>query len=475
MHNDLLNSVRECGMNSFLYSTVVMLNLFFLPYSDGRFGNMIQACFDDLKATVKSDCPLFQHFAADIAWEKGLAPRGALSAYDEREVWSDFLDSVRFRRRGRKVGLCRWGQMYHELGGALRDWTSLFVVLVRLGIRERFMSNSHFAALIRPVEQAHAAGALPGTEGDDTRTADSSAAGIKALRAACKNALQFVTMVMGDERNHRRALVVSLASQKFVSWYSASTDELKNGLAGGLWTLELLNGGIWTPFRETWTELMTPSYLELLGLRIYFDAGDFQPAPYDARLVDDSFTAQLCGKLVQALLRRRACRTAFLVWGWPGRFCRLADTEPGVVESTAHELKRDLRLFRKAETQGTRFYDDIVARSPFQKPSVMQIAHPMDLTDFVVGDLIRGKCARLNLCFKQSRIVENGFKSLREEESTRQNNEVVADAVLEGPYRQSRYRYTLCFQHGRHDCFSSRKRCQCCEGYIPRQCGGDHH
>ena len=91
------------------------------------------------------------------------------------------------------------------------------------------------------------------------------------------------------------------------------------------------------PLKGTMQLLTTEHVLEDLGFLTKFGAKDLHTLTGDAKQCDDEYVASSTGRFVQALIKRRIFRSAWLLFGWPSRPALL------VHESTRYQVLAELK------------------------------------------------------------------------------------------------------------------------------------
>jgi hypothetical protein len=427
VHNDTLGAAMEVGLGPFLYAMVVVLNLMFLPWNDGRFGGMVQSAVKEMGQLSGPDDVLFKRYFSRIAHEKGFHDRLLGGEDVEQEVWNAFLDSEGLRKRFQKVGMCRWYQLFVRLRTFMEDWTSLLVVLVRLCIDDKFLTHLSMEQLMEPVKQDMA---MPGASGERVQTKSSSADEIRTLRKACRNAMHLAIFILSDPMNQARAQVLKIMTIHTHAWYHEQAKVLRNATAAGGWHVAQLHGAFWVPLRNTFALLQDPRIVEALGMSVSFGAAAVDVPSMHAELAGEQGIAALAGTFVQSLVKKRVFRSAWMLYGWPSRCAEFLNSDPQVVAAAVQDLKEDYEVYMKAENMSTEFFAAFVSRSPFKLPSVMQIVLPLKANDWTLTKPIVDLVKARNQGFKQSRVVEDGFLVERRQETSASNAELVENQIF---------------------------------------------
>ena len=123
----------------------------------------------------------------------------------------------------------------------------------------------------------------------------------------------------------------------------------------------------------------------------------------------DSKDACIAGKFVQSLVRRRAFRSAWFIDGWPHRFFGFLGGDE-LKEETGRLLKDAYEAYELAKTKDTQYSNDLCSKSSFRLPAVRQISEPVRANGWQPTPEVLQRLRARNRCFKQSRLVEHGFR-----------------------------------------------------------------
>ena len=261
-----------------------------------------------------------------------------------------------------------------------------------------------------------------------TTTAKSGADAVRELRGLCKNANHFCLNFLINPINRRLCSILYMLTKATKLWYQDQSVTLKKGSDNKSWAIKQLCGDIWVPLRNTFKSLQTPSDLECMQFVINPRHDGAQDGANGASLVGDSDMAMFAGRFAQSLVRRRTWRSAWLVYGYPGRFPLLTageDKQKRLLKEL-HELHD---TYLEVATQGTEFYNAKYERRPMRKVSVYQIMEPLRANAWETKDEIQTQVDLRNRCFKQSRLVENGFLAEKLKESKMPAHEMAESTV----------------------------------------------
>lgn len=210
-------------------------------------------------------------------------------------------------------------------------------------------------------------------------------------------------------------------------WYHEQACTLKKGSKNKQWALQQLQGDFWIPIRGIFSVLTDPATLQRMGFSIQMHDGNYD-AERDPELYDDASLALQVGRLCQSLTRRRTFRSAWFMQGYPSRFTLLL--EPGLRDGILAEIKAVDVAYQRASEMHTELMHDIVMRSPFRLVCNHQIVEPLRAHGWRTTPMLLECLAQRASCFKQSRIIENGFLKERRKETGHTNFEMSAVTIM---------------------------------------------
>jgi hypothetical protein len=176
--------------------------------------------------------------------------------------------------------------------------------------------------------------------------------------------------------------------------------------------------------RSTIAALMSPAELETME----FDVQLSSHSSDGHCAASDSKYASLAGKFVQSLVRRRAFRSAWFTEGWPHRFNGFLGGDE-LKKETGRLLKDTYDAYALAKAKDTLFYNELCSKSPFRLPAVRQISEPVKANGWQPTPEVLIRLRARNGCFKQSRLVENGFLYERRKEAEHTNCQMTEATV----------------------------------------------
>ena len=186
VHDDVQLACFDSSLGPCMYLVAVSMNLSFMHWGDGRFGEIIRAGASEYFKTMTHECFLFRASFEHFLFEKQLQSiRGDEHLIEE--VWSQVEASASFKISGSKVGICRFFQLFKLLVAFVEDWHAKLLVRVWVSLSEDCMSAP---SLVKLAGRPNLRG-LPGSAADTVlATRQSSADEIRALRQACNNSFQ---------------------------------------------------------------------------------------------------------------------------------------------------------------------------------------------------------------------------------------------------------------------------------------------
>ena len=427
LHNDVLGSVMDIGFGSFLYSATIVLNLHFLPWNNGSFGKKIVQAAESMRQSSDHTHPVFNRFCDTIGHEKGFCDVDMMDPDSAKQIWDMFLDSASVNTAGQKVGMCRWFQVFVSMRRLFPDWTSLLVVLIRANQGEPWMANSVLGSGL--VAQVEVDAAMPGVGERKMQTKDSVADEIRQLRKAVRNAMHFAMCFLSNPLHRQMCGLVVWLTSSVQEWYHSQAKTLKSNDSGRTWMLEQLAGSFWVPLRSAFRALHQEGVLQDLGFVTRLTATEREFTDNHAGLCDEEYMAMHAGKFVQAMIKRRVFRSAWFIYGWPGRLCGLLGEE-GIARSTMLDLRQHYEAYEAISGFESKYFKARSARSPFKLPSVHQLVEPIRADGWVLSDRARSLLKLRESGFKQSRVVEDGFLKERRAEAAVTNFEMAEVGVV---------------------------------------------
>eukprot|EP00971_Amphidinium_carterae_P332007 6465886-Amphidinium_carterae.1 len=443
VHNDTIGACLDMGWGPFLYGMTVVLNLSFLPWGDGKFGGIVRGGHAEMLEASNHTERTFQNYLVQIAKEKDMETELYTGAAAEEAIFASFLNSEVFNKSHQKVGLCRWYQLFVRLRSFMVDWHSLIVVLLRVLIAEKFLE--HLVTTTMGSESKD--GVLKQTEsGGSVPTKKSSAEEVRALRSACKNAMELTLALLLDNMNRVRGFLLEERTRPVHEWYAKQAKEVRSATASLAWHLEQLGGGWIEPLRRTLDCLSNAEFLARVGLRTSKRALSERVDAQHALLKEEQQVSSMCGEFVFRLIYRRVVREAWFTSGYPSVFALLI--MPETRAAALHRLRKDYELFQEARSKDDAVLRKVVARSPFQLPCVMQVLSHLRLQEWVVDTALVEHLRKRCMALKQSRVVEDGFLTQKRQEEKSRNKYVsplkVYNTLVEKKIVDAKYTVATC-------------------------------
>ena len=133
VHADTLLSAFDCKLGTYMYVLAVLVNLSFLPWLNGKYGQMMrQAMQEHKRLWSHRSSPFFQSLWFQIAKDKGMEFEVHEESGMER-LWDALHNSRIFTNMGSKVGMARFYQLFVELKLFIQDWNSCLVWVILVG------------------------------------------------------------------------------------------------------------------------------------------------------------------------------------------------------------------------------------------------------------------------------------------------------------------------------------------------------
>jgi len=247
-------------LGGYLYSITIVLNLWFLPWGSGSFGNRIRGAANNMVNNCDDTLAMFSRFYDLISRQKGVSEVDRLGDPGRSHVWQLFLGSDYLTKAGAKVGLCRWFQCFVRMRRFCKDWHSALVAILRAAAGDSWARN------VLQSEQTSCDGGL----GSSSKSAASSAA--RALRGSCVNSMHFAARFLVNPLHERICQIIACLTEYLQKWYHIQAKTLNDLDKGAEWAIQQLRGGFFMALSDTVKQLGVPSLLEKMGFEIKLDA-----------------------------------------------------------------------------------------------------------------------------------------------------------------------------------------------------------
>ena len=279
-----------------------------------------------------------------------------------RDLFLELVASKRLRTKQNKVGLCRFYQLLRELRDFMPDWTAMLMHVLLVSIEEKWMQKTSWSQLVGKVKPDMSGAAKAGDE-KKKQTNQSTLEEIRALRSACRSAMELTATALSEPVNHRLATLICILPIPADRWYSEQARVLRSADEALDWFAAQASGAFWTQIHDTFNQLKAPHILEQLGFKINLSAEDMLYTPESCDVQEDVYMSKLCGRFCSSMAWRRTTRCSWMLFGYLG-LCVLRlgpDSEVAL-----RKLKAACEAFLDSDAQNTILAQGR-AREPFSQ------------------------------------------------------------------------------------------------------------
>eukprot|EP00971_Amphidinium_carterae_P352563 6492651-Amphidinium_carterae.1 len=401
----------NCNLLTFARLMLAVHNFAHGPWDEAmRGGQLSQAWPEYFETQSPKTCPLVQRYFKDLLKELKLeAWQHSEEVHDM--LWQKMQEVWVQRKKGTKVGMARFGNWMSAAGAFDECWHTQLVRLVWLGFSEGYLKPSSFLSL---QAQAKAVGRV-GTEAEKQKTKQSAKEAANALRMQSGNALQLAVLLLSDPWSQKRCRLQVLLAKPIMDWHTAQSKSLRSTVESKEWLLQQLGGSVLKPLEEMWKSLQDSSIANALGVVWPTDA-DVVNGRDTPRYAEDANLASMCGQWVSELVAARVKRLLWMTRGWQGLFLLVAHGVESRRTSILKEMQKQWEAYEEAKTRHESFWQEMVARSEFETPSVMQIVHACRAANWEATTELMAMATERASVVIQSKISEDAFQKGRRKE-----------------------------------------------------------
>ena len=361
--------------------------------------------------------------------DRGLTAAELAAPGLEAQVWASVQQGQAFARKGRRVSLCRWFAWPDAAAEFDSHWTSRLLVQLYLGLQQGWLQRAageHFA--LGEASTGTARGVEPAKE----RTAESQRSEVQRLRDRCTNTMHLATLFLLDEENQYKSRILFTWLRPVREWHAWQNGYVRSSGAARDFYVQCARGVYLEPLGATLRLLADPAAGHFCGLEtepsaaclqgIRRGAGAEEPA-----VLQQDRRAALRWRTAWAVVARRLRGMLWIGGGWPGQMALLAAAESAVQEEGLRRLQRAHLAFEAARAQAqTTTLKSILRKSPFQFVPMRLCVRLAETTAWRLPN--EGLCEFARSAWSaigQTKLVEDGFCRLRDEESRGQKSNVV--------------------------------------------------
>ena len=328
------------------------------------------------------------------------------------------LDEEFHLKKNSQVKSCRFGNWVDAAAQFDKGWTWTVLRLLHYAISEGMLSGCAWQELFK------ASGPRAASASDERVSMAQSNEVVKRFRAALKSNVQLALAMMLEPMCREKARLFSDLAMPIRAWYGHQSTRLRSAPAMLEFMQEqICGGGLFTPLRQTLAMLSDISFLERIGLQVYFP-GHHKPLHVDHPLVaEQDAMACLAARYAVALVASRWKRLEFLKMGWTGRQVEFLSSDPRVVECAVRDIFAESVAFEEASKQTSAFWRLACKRSYFNLASTQQLLMMLRQKDRKVSPEMAAVVANRLRGAGQSKVSEDCVNKGRSLEHRKPNKQ----------------------------------------------------
>jgi hypothetical protein len=428
--NDVRNALRATGLWNHVLLMVLALNLSHAPFEEGKWHSVLCDAFQEYYRIASSRDALFLRFLPKI-----LADWRELHRLAEpniaQDVWDRLPEQWCWKKRGSKVGMCRFFGFVTSSGPYQRIYHTKLLVMVYLGIQQGWLSKQELAKAAKKTLKIKDPGA------DKKQSMKESNKQVGKL-FGYGNGMQLVTVCKLEPDTYFYQSMVILCTKAISRWHSEQNKTLRSCSAAGKWFMSQAVGGFLVPICETFS-ILWDAHPELTLQMMGFKA-DQKPGKGSASSASSSsLSSASCGshpaasndpEVILANMRaektliftlhlagNRIKRCFWAMRGWPAQSCLLGHKDPEQRASTIDTLKADFEGYNKCKAEARGFFGR-KDMSVFETRSVQQVVQIMQAEGWKDTEAVQEWARRKYSSLIQTQIIEDGFQRERMKEHT---------------------------------------------------------
>lgn len=419
--NDCELAIRDMRLWSQCLTGIICLNADQGPWANARWWEEARQGVAEYMQIANTNCPLFVGLYKFIVFETGQTHRLGEEGLPE-EIFGNLGACV--ERKMPRVGMSRWFQYIDSMQEYTGMWSQRLLVYlylcVQLGLHRS--GNAYLAMKNKFNGRCEEDDVQKSTTGGDREE-------IRKARLACKNTIEFVSMVLTDRDAWSINRGIVLACQPLRKWHGMQNQRNRSSAAAADFHRDMAMGEGSKAVVETLRLLCTDTLWEEMGLTVGKAAmeefGD-QVIVEDPRVLSQDDLVHKIAGLCMALACRRSRSLRSYEDGYPNSFAGLLDTAgaPRVLD----RMRADKEAWAALSALDGRFWQRLKLRSDMARPHTKQIFALAEESNFAPNDslvsFVRQQVSGIN----QTKIVEDALRLERMEETSTSFNKARSGA-----------------------------------------------
>lgn len=398
--NDMKMSLREAGLGNHVLIMILAMNLAHAPFDDGKWFEMIKMAFDEYYALASCADPIFLTLLPRI-----LADWDELHRIHEpdiaRAVWDRLPQAWCWKRRGAKVGMCRFFGYITATGPYRKIFHTKLLGMMYLGLRQGWLRRDALKNMTKATLKVKDHGAGKKQTMKQSRQEVSKLFGVA-------NALQLVTMAKLEPEAYFTQCMIEVSAKPVTAWHQHQNKTLRSCGEAGPWFIEQAKGGFLVPVCDTFATLWRAEGDDSVASMGFHTNNSAAPGFFPPSLANLQFGSKPAGtswadvlthpsllgeeerarttlKFQLNLASNRIQRCCWAMRGWPAQSCLLGDEDAAVRARTIATLKEDYEGYLKCVAHKPGFFGS-KALSVFNTRPVQQVLAIMKAAWLINGN-----------------------------------------------------------------------------------------
>ena len=309
-----------------------------------------------------------------------------------------------------KIGMSRWFGHYDAMKISLTLWRSMLVIYVyiclMLGLNpQRTVPFKKFRSY-QIQEQGDVAKSSTAQDKEEIRRA----------RAAAKNTMEFITVLCSDYLYWQLNAVIIMVLTPVREWHSMQNKKNRSAPESGEFFCDQASNDCYCHINETLALMKDRDKLRDIGVQVDdFSTHEATLGENHPLVQEQNNLAVAAARLMMCLaMRRMRSMTFFLLY--PGVFAGLVGSNGQRIMDV---MKSDWEAWKNANSKTGKFWTEVTKRSPLNMTFCIQVFTIAEQDGWLVTNRLRALIGEVFSGVLQSKVVEDGFREERTEESGR--------------------------------------------------------
>lgn len=401
---DFQKCVRDAGLWSFFLCLMICMNIVHGPWSeDQRHRQVTEAWCELRKRLTPSQCPLYQEWAGNILWERGMS-QGALNP-NTQDLWASLGQTTPWQLKDYKVNLNRFWHAVQKAREYATHWSTFLLGWTWLALESDLLASAAVKRLLFPTAPSADEQGRPSTDADRVGVDD------RALRASCTNAVVITVLFMSSRLRLFIVRMLLTVSAPVEAWYRFQAHHCREAFANASWFQSQVRGAFMRQLYEVLQVLSTPKDILWMGFDEPQEVTCLKGDHLEAAVLQNDEMAERLGLITLCMIAARAQRALWFLRGWPQRLVGMLDSVR-MTTFLCHELREDYEVYKKfkaAAQSGEAHVATWLRRSVMRLPSVIMMVRALRRREWQPDASFYAWLERHTRRFTNSVLCEDGF------------------------------------------------------------------